>query len=96
MIEKRSHVWRYFEKQGNRAKCLICLNKYIKCKGGCTSSLIYHLKISHEDITSRNILGNLDSKKDSKGFENNLKEQLPEIISKLVAVDNFSFRSIFH
>jgi BED zinc finger len=41
--EKKSFVWKFFSKDGNKAKCVQCF-KSLKTTGATTSNLIYHLK----------------------------------------------------
>ena len=42
----RSHVWKYFKRKKNYAKCLLCSAEY-KYNGGTTSNLIAHLERKH-------------------------------------------------
>lgn len=48
---KKSQVWRYFEEEGDQAKCTLCQQKLKRsAKRAGTSPLANHLKYKHPGI----------------------------------------------
>lgn len=97
-----SNIWDHFEKGGSKgAKCKLC-KKIIKCEGGSTSGMISHLKLVHQMLIKTNKPDDDDGActsalaiKKKKSISNYFqRETLEEILSKLVALDGFSFYSI--
>lgn len=51
MGKKRSWVWEYAKRKGDKAYCQLCdedKNNEYSCVGGTTGSIIRHLKIMHK------------------------------------------------
>lgn len=93
-MSKVSKVWDYFIRNVDSAKCLKC-SKTIKCKGGSTSGLNSHLSTQHGIKPDDNLVtGN--SKQPKLNFKKKEDDQISfaEEISKMVAVDGFSFAQI--
>lgn len=104
-----SGVWKHFKKEVGEAQCMMCPKK-LKYTGGSTSGLIRHLQNIHkislicskESIVENN--NNTDEKNcsaktnpdtSSNSITNYMaKKTLPEILSRLAAVDGISIRCI--
>ena len=82
---KQSDVWNYFSKcNKDEAKCNKC-EKVLKCTGGSTSSLNYHLETSHAETTNEM---NQGDKKKTK------ERRIEEDVTKLASADGISFNAI--
>ena len=91
---KKSEVWDHFSRQGDLARCNIC-NTQICCKGGCTSAMRNHSRSKHK--ISFNDMTETVAKKckvQTDIVQYCKKESLAEIISRLAALDGFSFHGI--
>ena len=100
-----SSAWKYFERiTSDTAKCREC-SKSIMCKGGSTKGLNTHLKSIHDisDAEKRKAVDEpgiqstpkrMSQLSIFKSMANSQKESLPEIVSKLVAVDGFTINGV--
>ncbi|XP_017768021.1 PREDICTED: uncharacterized protein LOC108556411 [Nicrophorus vespilloides] len=103
-------VWTYYtkEKGGEKARCLICENKLLSCKGSSTSGLIRHLHHVHKiNVLKRNVNDNqvagssntrkvptTITKQPLISFVMTQRHSLSEIVARLASVDGFSINGI--
>lgn len=97
-----SEAWKHFIKRDNAAECKIC-NKVVVHRGGSTSGLIRHLLHVHNIKLNRPKPKSSPSDRNSRGVNkkspNTIRrfistQTMPQIISKLAAVDGLSVRMI--
>lgn len=97
-----SEAWKHFSKRDNAAECKIC-NKVVVHRGGSTSGLIRHLLHVHNIKLNRPKPKSSPSDRNSRGVNkkspNTIRrfistQTMPQIISKLAAVDGLSVRMI--
>lgn len=85
---RKSQVWKYFEKEGDLARCLRCENTTIVAKHG-THSLWKHATGQH------GIKRKAEDPEEDLSNENDFEgESLGKILSRSAVVDNMSFRTI--
>ena len=83
-MKRKSDVWNYFNKcNKDEAECIIC-QKVLKCAGGCTSTLAYHLRSVHKGMT---VEANVECKKSKD-------RKIEEDVAKLACKDGISFNAI--
>ena len=98
-------VWNHFKKVGtDKAKCSICVNKVLGCKGSSTSGLMRHLASQHgikRDVSKAGCSSTSNNSLPVKGqttimisFQNAKKKSLEETIARLAAEDGLTFRQI--
>ena len=93
MLKRKSTVWNFFvRKNKDEAKCTKC-EKIMKSSGGSTTSLILHLKKIHQiDVKEGSDQPLAKMARTMVDFLQ--KKSMEEEISRLAAIDGFSFNSI--
>uniref|UniRef100_A0A0L8GLA9 BED-type domain-containing protein n=1 Tax=Octopus bimaculoides TaxID=37653 RepID=A0A0L8GLA9_OCTBM len=92
MIKRKSTVWNFFDRKNkDEAQCNKC-DKIMKSSGGSTTSLILHLKKIHQIDINQD--ANQPPVKMTRTMEHFLTKKSMEEVSKLAAMDGFSFNSI--
>lgn len=102
-------VWKYFKRiSPEKAKCLKCVNTVLSCKGSSTSGLIRHLAGVHkiykdgDGPASKSPSSKSPPSKQQrisesplmKALQKDQKPSLEEVVSRMAAVDGFSFNQI--
>ena len=85
-MAKRSVVWIHYIKEGEEAKCQICL-KSLSCRGGSTTGLRNHLMNHNILLNTLQELPPPMKKLHKKGYitEFSKRESLDEVIARLAA-----------
>ena len=89
-----SNVWNLFHRKNkDEAECISC-SKVIKCAGGSTSSLSYHLKAVHGEGRSDSRGDDSETKRQKTLHSFIKKRSIEKDVAKLASVDGFSFKRI--
>lgn len=86
----KSTIWNHFKKNKDEAICNTC-SKVLKCAGGSTSSLNYHLNAYHDGGIND---GPSQSKKQRKIEDFLNKKSIEEDVARLASEDGLSFNRI--
>ena len=100
---RRSEVWNYFDfsQELQQTKCKVC-KVLLKTPGSTTSTITRHLKTKHKiEVLKCNTLASeaVETSRNSKipriqNFFSSELKILPEILSRLTAIDGISFTTI--
>ena len=102
-LKSKSLVWSYFERMGEKARCLQCKpEKILTCCGGSTSALRKHLisvhsiKLTDAQEDKQDMQAKRVRIKDNQHsiIEYRKQQSLGEILAQLAAEDGFSFLRI--
>lgn len=107
-MSNRANIWSHFDRNGDAAVCKKCGSK-VTCKGSTTTPMINHLKLKHLiDLTGKRLNDCSSSSSCSSSqptsskklcgnssIQNFMKrQQLNEIVARLVAEDGFTVNGI--